>query len=86
MNEPFFFILNGGEAVGKGTQKQKQAAMYPDAVSVREPGGTPEAEIIREVLLEKDPTLDERIAQMESVLAVQTIEPITRNYLENAID
>lgn len=84
MNQPLFVILNGGEAVGKGTQKQKLLELYPDAVQVREPGGTPEAEIIRNVLLEKDATLEQRIEQIDNVLAVKTIELITADYLQKA--
>ena len=84
MNQPLFVILNGGEAVGKGTQKQKLVDLYPDAIQVREPGGTPEAEIIRLALLEKDDTLDERIEKINQVLAVEHLEPITRDYLLKA--
>lgn len=84
MKQPLFVILNGGEAVGKGTQKQKSVELYPDAVQVREPGGTPEAEIIREILLEKDTTLEARLTQIDEVLAVECLEPLTRDYLEKA--
>jgi dTMP kinase len=50
-----FITFEGGEGVGKSTQLQRAAAWLRDAgvevVLTREPGGTPRAEALREVLL-----------------------------------
>jgi dTMP kinase len=50
-----FITFEGGEGAGKSTQLQRTAAWLRDAgvdvVLTREPGGTPRAEALREVLL-----------------------------------
>jgi dTMP kinase len=50
-----FITFEGGEGVGKSTQLQRAAAWLRDAgaevVLTREPGGTPRAEALRQVLL-----------------------------------
>jgi dTMP kinase len=50
-----FITFEGGEGVGKSTQLQRTAAWLRDAgvevVETREPGGTPRAEALRQVLL-----------------------------------
>ncbi len=55
-----FITFEGGEGVGKSTQLQRAAAWLRDAgvevVLTREPGGTPRAEALREVLLDAVPT------------------------------
>jgi dTMP kinase len=52
-----FITFEGGEGVGKTTQLQRAAAWLKgrglDVVVTREPGGTPRAEKLREVLLER---------------------------------
>jgi dTMP kinase len=52
-----FITFEGGEGVGKTTQLQRAAAWLKgrglDVVVTREPGGTPRAERLREVLLER---------------------------------
>src|SRR5690242_6101488 len=53
-----FITLEGGEGTGKSTQaKLLQAALAAagiDAVTTREPGGTPQAERIRDLLVQRD--------------------------------
>lgn len=55
MNSGRFIALEGGEGTGKSTQARllvnALAAAGIDAVATREPGGTPGAEAIRELLL-----------------------------------
>jgi dTMP kinase len=50
-----FITFEGGEGVGKSTQLQRAAAWLRDSgvevVETREPGGTPRAEALRQVLL-----------------------------------
>jgi dTMP kinase len=52
-----FVTFEGGEGVGKSTQLQRAAAWLRgekrDVVVTREPGGTPRAERLRQVLLER---------------------------------
>lgn len=53
-----FITLEGGEGTGKSTQirllHQALAGAGVDAVCTREPGGTPQAERIRDLLLQRD--------------------------------
>jgi dTMP kinase len=53
-----FITFEGGEGVGKTTQLQRAAAWLEarglEVVVTREPGGTPRAERLREILLRRD--------------------------------
>lgn len=53
-----FITLEGGEGAGKTTQCKKLKAFFEDkgyeVVLTREPGGTPEAEKIRNLLVQRD--------------------------------
>ena len=54
MIKPRFISFEGGEGAGKSTQIKllaKKLAKYGDVVTTREPGGTIEAEIIRNLLV-----------------------------------
>lgn len=55
MSAGLFITLEGGEGAGKSTQLKKLAASLRSAghacVETREPGGTPEAEALREVFI-----------------------------------
>lgn len=55
MNPGKFITIEGGEGVGKSTQiaalRDRLASRHIDVVVTREPGGTPRAEHIRELLL-----------------------------------
>src|SRR4051812_48951709 len=53
-----FITLEGGEGTGKSTQakllQQALNAAGTDVILTREPGGTPQAERIRDVLVQRD--------------------------------
>lgn len=53
-----FITLEGGEGTGKSTQskllQQALSAVGIDALVTREPGGTPQAERIRDILVQRD--------------------------------
>ena len=54
MIKPRFISFEGGEGSGKSTQIKllaKRLSKYGDVVTTREPGGTTEAEIIRNLLV-----------------------------------
>ena len=54
MIKPRFISFEGGEGSGKSTQIKllaKKLAKYGDVITTREPGGTIEAEIIRNLLV-----------------------------------
>ena len=57
-NSGFFITLEGGEGTGKSTQIKKLAALLEEkgraVVVTREPGGTPEAEKIRNLFTQRD--------------------------------
>jgi dTMP kinase len=46
-----FIVVDGCEGAGKTTQLKRLRERFPDAVFTREPGGSPYAEAIREVIL-----------------------------------
>lgn len=79
----FHVVINGGEGAGKGIQKELLAKEINDYVGIREPGGTPEAEIIREVILNADYDDKKRIEELEKVLQM-SIETLTKEYVEKA--
>lgn len=58
MAKGLFITLEGGEGAGKSTQSRRLKAaledMGRDVVLTREPGGTPEAEKIRDLLVQRD--------------------------------
>ena len=50
-----FITFEGGEGAGKTTQiKRLAATLGPDTIQTREPGGTPEAEAIRETFFKNN--------------------------------
>jgi dTMP kinase len=53
MNRGLFITFEGGEGAGKTTQIKKLAASLGDCIVTREPGGTPEAEAIRNTFIEQ---------------------------------
>ncbi|MCB1555802.1 MAG: dTMP kinase [Alphaproteobacteria bacterium] len=58
MTKGLFITLEGGEGSGKSTQierlKERLEKQGYDVVATREPGGTPEAEKIRDLLVQRD--------------------------------
>lgn len=56
----FFITLEGGEGTGKSTQAKKLSGYLRkaghDVVQTREPGGTPEAEGLRDLLVRGEPS------------------------------
>ncbi len=54
MKKGKFFVLCGGEGSGKSTVLDEIRKRYPDLVTTREPGGSPYAENIRNLMF-KDP-------------------------------
>ena len=64
MQQGYFITLEGVDGGGKTTQIQRLAAAFAargiDTVTTREPGGTVAAEHIRDVVLDKDLTMNAR--------------------------
>ena len=58
MEQGFFITFEGGEGSGKTTQINKLAASLAaqdhKVATTREPGGTPEADVIRSLIVQKD--------------------------------
>ena len=58
MKQGLFITLEGGEGTGKSTQIRRLADVLKqhghDVITTREPGGTPEAEKIRDLLVKRD--------------------------------
>ena len=58
MKKGLFITLEGGEGAGKSTQSRRLKSALEsagrDVVLTREPGGTPEAEKIRDLLVQRD--------------------------------
>jgi len=51
MTRGLFITFEGGEGAGKTTQIKRLAAALPGCVVTREPGGTPEAEALRNLFI-----------------------------------
>lgn len=77
--------LIGPDGSGKSTQLKLLLDLFPEAVLTREPGGTPEAEIIREVLLSTDITNEQRINKISSLTKTNAINDSTRRLLKKAL-
>lgn len=72
-----FIVIEGVGGSGKTTQIERLKAQYPDAVFVREPGGTEAGEEIRELLFAQAGNLDP-VAQLYLVHAARW-----QNVIEN---
>lgn len=74
-----FIVIEGGGGAGKSTQIEKLKQKYPDALFVREPGGTVPGEDMRELLFKHAKALDP-IAQLYLVHAARW-----QNVIENIL-
>jgi len=81
-----FLVLEGGEGVGKTTQWQRLAsalrATGHEVVALREPGGTPAGDVVREVLL--DPA-SELTAESEALLFAASRAQLVRSVIRPAL-
>ncbi len=81
-----FLVLEGGEGVGKTTQWSRLAdtlrAAGHDVVAVREPGGTPAGDAIRQLLLDPASTLS---PESEALLFAASRAQLVRDVIEPAI-
>ena len=82
MDRGYFITLEGGEGTGKSTQIEKLASHLErrgfEVVVTREPGGTPIAEAIREVLL--DPAHDP-----DGLVEIFLLEAARHDHVERVI-
>lgn len=79
-----YLNLIGTDGSGKDAQLEKLKALFPEAHITREPGGTPEAEIIRSVILEKEFTNQDRIDILTSLMSSGKISKETFSDLKEA--
>lgn len=67
-----FIILEGGEGAGKSTLARNLEREFKktgtSVIRTREPGGTPWAEKIRSLLIEKDETIDHQMSPVAQLL------------------
>ena len=74
----------GTDGSGKDTIFDMIKEQFPDALLTREPGGTPEAEIIREVILSNHLSQQERIEKIQDLLTIN-VNPTTADLLKKSI-
>jgi dTMP kinase len=79
-----FIILNGVDGSGKDTQFEKLLPLFESPVLLREPGGTPTAEVIRDVLLSKEYTILERLSLIQPFIYNNQATGDTKEYLQHA--
>lgn len=83
-----FITFEGGEGVGKTTQVVRLAdhlaKLGLDVVTTREPGGTPEAEAIRALLLSKDEVAWDAIEEVMLIFAARHAH--IRSLIQPALD
>lgn len=84
MKNPRYINLVGPDGSGKDTIYELILNDYKGVVQHREPGGTPIAERIREIIL--SPTMDRtaRLLEVDRLLAEKDALPLTKMYLEKA--
>ncbi|QST02920.1 dTMP kinase (plasmid) [Pontibacillus sp. ALD_SL1] len=83
MHKKPFILFNGGDGSGKGVQKERVASLVGEYVSVREPGGTKEAEIIRDILLSTTHREEDR-EECFHILFESPLHTLTHTYLTHA--
>lgn len=74
----------GIDGSGKDTIYNKVIQNYPNAIQHREPGGSPESEIIRKILLNPTDSLHKRLALINDLLLNPNVTPLCKEYLTNA--
>jgi dTMP kinase len=83
MKPGLFITFEGGEGAGKTTQIKRLAASLPNAVMTREPGGTPEAEALRNVFIEQQGQEWPLEAQLFIMSAGRVLH--TRNFIKPSL-
>tara|TARA_B100001093_G_scaffold375683_1_gene360754 strand:+ start:608 stop:1237 length:630 start_codon:yes stop_codon:yes gene_type:complete len=83
-----FITFEGGEGSGKTTQikiLKKKLLKYGDVITTREPGGSPNAEIIRDLLVKGEKNRWSEISELLLINAARKdhLENIILNALEN---
>lgn len=81
-----YITLISPDGGGKDTVFAELIKVYSDAIQMYEPGGTKEADIIREVLLSPSQTAAERIKFLELLCASSYISDTCSVYLKQAIE
>jgi len=88
MNSGFFIAMEGGEGAGKSTHAKRLASWLEsqgyEVVLTREPGGTPTAEKIRNILL--DPDIKDMPDQTEALLFAAARGDHAHNKIKPALD
>ena len=88
MTTGFFIAIEGGEGAGKSTQAKLLAkhleSLNFEVVTTREPGGTPTAEKIRDILL--DPKIDDMPATTEALLFAAARADHAANLIRPALE
>lgn len=80
-----FITLISPDGGGKDTAFATIIKNYPHAIPMYEPGGTKEADVIREVLLRADWDIQTRIEKIQSLLSSKNISDICASYMEKSI-
>ena len=80
-----FITLISPDGGGKDTAFAKIMESYPHAIPMYEPGGTKEADVIREVLLNGNWDIDTRIKNIQTLLYSNNISDSCAAYMEKAI-
>lgn len=81
-----FINLISPDGGGKDTQKELLLPYFPNALVTFEPGGTIEANIIRDVLLNKDLSNEQRILNLIRLTESPVINEDTQLLLQKAIE
>jgi dTMP kinase len=74
----------GIDGSGKDTVFKKLIGDFPNAVQLKEPGGTPEADRIRDVLLSATYEIQERLDLIQSLLLQDHVTDVCKSYLKKA--
>jgi|GEM_PF-1074995 len=80
-----YINIIGIDGSGKDTIFNKVTGNYPNAVFTREPGGTKEAEIIRDIILNDSITTQERLERI-AILSSMNINKLTLDLLNKAYE